>query len=116
MWMIGTIWVSVATAFLILHTSGWAMEEVGKSATSLTVTPQGLRLNRLLPNERIMDVEVTAPGIQGNSVQSLQRLNAILLQASHADLRQPGIEKSRKAGEVVSAESQKAELQMRRIQ
>ena len=104
--------MSVAAIYLIAHSTSWAMEQ----AETRSFTPHQFRLNQLFSSERVLDSNPAAPGVRGNGVPNLKRWNAILLQQSHADLKQPGIAMSPKAGQVVAPERQKVESQMGRIQ
>jgi len=110
MLLVVLVWMSVGIALLIAHSMSWAME---KETTPTPYTPARFLHNRLLGTERVMDAPTGVLGSKGNSVQSVQRLNAVLLQQSHTNLRQPGIEKTPISGKVVAPESQSLEQQRR---
>ena len=110
MLMIGIVWVNIAAMFLVAHATSWAMEKTAFEVISARFPSQGLNAH-----ERVMD----SPGVtgaRGNDAYTVQRLNDILLRRSQADLKEPGIATSPKAGEVVAPERQRIDLPMGRIQ
>ena len=100
------VWLAVAALILTIHaTRSWAGE----------FGPHQFRLNQLTAPERVIDSNPAAGGVRGNSVPNLQRWNAVLLQASHDNLKRQGPGTS-PSGEVVAPKRQAVQSQMGRIE
>ena len=108
MWMVATVWTSVAAICLITQRTGWAEE-------TQRFGPGQFKMDQFLALERVIDANPVAPGVRGNNVPNIQRWNALLLQTSHTALRQQGPGSS-PTGEVVSHKHQNLQSQTVRIE
>ena len=105
-----TVMVTVTATLLLIQATSWAQEK----SPVRPFGPDRFRMNRLFTPEHVIDSNPAMPGIHGNSVPDLQKWNAILFQASLAELRRQGPGTSPN-GEIGAYYRQRVEAQMGRV-